>query len=149
MKKSKLKIDFGSGYNPQKGYKSCDITYSPTLDYVYDVEENEIIGCEENSVDEFYMRNVVHHIKDLDKTFSCLKRYLKKDGVIRIIDVRKEDYLKNVVLDIVWYRYVIPRYEIWFSDTYRDYFKILKSMNFKLIETYETGEKEVSLWRKL
>ena len=28
-----LKIDFGSGYNPNKEYKTCDITGSPILDY--------------------------------------------------------------------------------------------------------------------
>ena len=38
-----LKIDFGSGYNPRKGYKTCDITYSPFLDYVYDIHKNKII----------------------------------------------------------------------------------------------------------
>ena len=40
-----LKIDFGSGYNPKKGYKSCDITNLPNLDYVYCEESNEIIDC--------------------------------------------------------------------------------------------------------
>ena len=144
-----LKIDFGSGYNPQKEYKTCDITYMPYLDYVYDVETNTIIGCKENTVDEFYLRNVVHHIKDLKRTFSCLERYLKKGGEIKIIDVRKENFDTNVVLDIIWYRYVIPRYEVWFSRTYRDYFKVLKKMNFKLIDKYYEKEKEVSIWKKL
>ena len=144
-----LKIDFGSGYNPQKEYKTCDITYMPYLDYVYDVETNTIIGCKENIVDEFYLRNVVHHIKDLKRTFFCLKRYLKKGGEIKIIDVRKENFDTNVVLDIIWYRYVIPRYEVWFSRTYRDYFKVLKKMNFKLIDKYYENEKEVSIWKKL
>ncbi len=143
-----LKIDFGSGYNPKKGYKSCDITNLPNLDYVYCEESNEIIDCKENSVDEFYLRNVVHHLPSIEKTISCLYRYLKKDGIVRIIDVRKEYYQKNVILDIIWYRYVIPRYEVYFSKVYRDYFKILKKLNFILIDKYYDEEKEVSIWKK-
>ncbi len=144
-----LKIDFGSGYNPNKDYKTCDITYLPNLDYVYDLENNIILGCEENTVDEFFLRNVVHHIQDLKRTFSCLKKYLKKGGEIKIIDVRKEYFDANVVLDTIWYRYVIPRYEVWFSRYYRDYFEVLNNMNFKLIDKYYENEKEVSIWKKL
>ena len=39
-----LKIDFGSGYSPRKGYSTCDITYSPFLDYVYDIQLNDSNG---------------------------------------------------------------------------------------------------------
>lgn len=116
-----LKIDFGSGYNPKKGYKTCDVTYGPFLDYVYDEEKNQILYCKKESVDEFYMRNVVHHVKDLPKLFECLKYYLKVNGIITIIDAREDYFLKNVILDIIWYRYVILRYDIWFSRSYRDY----------------------------
>lgn len=145
---TKLKIDFGSGYNPNKDYKVCDITWLPNLDYVYDQENNVILGCESTSVDEFYLRNVVHHIPDLKKTFKCLLSYLKDDGEIKIIDVRKNFYKQNVILDILWYRYVIPRYEVWFSKHYRDYFKILESLGMKRVEYYIQDEKEVSVWRK-
>ena len=145
----KLKIDFGSGYNPNKDYKVCDITYLPNLDYVYDEENNVIIGCSKNSVDEFYLRNVVHHLPSIERTFICLINYLKGDGIIKIIDVRKEFYKQNVILDILWYRYIIPRYEIWFSRYYRDYFKILEDLGMQRIEYYLQEEKEVSVWKKL
>ena len=46
-----LKIDFGSGYNPYPGYKTCDITQGPYLDYVYNTETNEIIGLQEGSTE--------------------------------------------------------------------------------------------------
>jgi ubiquinone/menaquinone biosynthesis C-methylase UbiE len=144
-----LKIDFGSGYSHNKEYKTCDITYMPNLDYVYDSIANEIIGCNEKSVDEFYLRNVVHHIPDLEKTFRCLHRYLKRKGLIKIIDARKEYYKQNIILDIIWYRYVIPRYDIWFSTHYRDYFKTLVELNFERINYYIENEKEVSIWKKL
>lgn len=143
-----LKIDFGSGYNPNSEYKTCDITYLPNLDYVYDMYENSIIGLEENSVDEFYMRNVVHHIKDLKEVFQMLYGYLKNNGTIKIIDARKEYFEKNVILDIIWYRYVIPRYEIWFSRQYRDYFSILEDLGFRLMSKEYFEEKEVTVWKK-
>lgn len=144
-----LKIDFGSGYNPNEGYKTCDITYLPNLDYVYDQDRNVILGCRKDSVDEFYLRNVVHHLPNIQRTFSCLTRYLKKDGIIKIIDCRKECYKQNLILDIIWYRYVTPRYEIWFSNHYRDYFTILKNLGFEQIDYYVQEEKEVSMWKKL
>lgn len=144
----KLKIDFGSGYNPNKDYKVCDITNLPNLDYVYDQESNEILGCYENTVDEFYLRNVVHHLPNMERTFKCLLKYLKDNGEIKIIDVRKEYFKQNVILDILWYRYVIPRYEVWFSKHYRDYFKILESLGMERTFYYIQEEKEVSVWRK-
>jgi len=144
----KLKIDFGSGYNANPEYKICDITWLPNLDYVYDQNNNVILECEENSVDEFYLRNVVHHLPDIEKTFQCLLKYLKNDGVIKIIDVRKEYFKQNVILDILWYRYIIPRYEIWFSRYYRDYFGILEQLGMEKIDYNIHDEKEVSIWRR-
>lgn len=146
MPKNLLKIDFGSGYNPKKGYKTCDITNAPFLDFFYDGKE--IIGCQKNSVKEFYLRNVVHHIPNLEEVFLMFSEYLKKGGTIKIIDVRKEYYQKNVILDIIWYRYVIPRREIWFSTVYRDYGSILKKIGFQLIYDTTIKEKEVTVWRK-
>ena len=83
-----LKIDFGSGYNPNKEYKTCDITGSPILNYLYD-KKDTILNLKEKSVDEFYLRNVVHHIPDLKRTFKCLKKYLKNGGKIKIIEWNK------------------------------------------------------------
>ena len=144
-----LKIDFGSGYNHKEGYKSCDIVPLPNLDYFYDEQNDKILYLEEASVDEFYLRNVVHHIKNIEKTFKCLDKYLKKGAIITIIDVRKECYGANLFLDNLWYRGIIPREEIWFSPTYRDYFQILKSMSYRNIEYKIENEKEVSIWKKL
>lgn len=142
-----LKIDFGSGYNPKYGYKTCDFTEASFLDFYYD--GISIIGCEKNSVDEFYLRNVVHHIPNLKEVFEMLYCYLKRNGTIEIVDVRKESYKQNVILDILWYRYVIPRNEIWFSTVYRNYFDTLKEIGFILIEHYFKEEKEVTIWKKL
>lgn len=143
-----LAIDFGSGYNPKPGYKTCDVTYSPFLDYVYDKKQNQILYCEKGSVDKFHLRNVVHHVRDLKKLFECLKFYLRDGGTITIIDVRKEYFKTNVILDILWYRYIIPRYEVWFSHSYRDYGKVLTELGFVKINNYICEEKEVSTWLK-
>ncbi len=144
-----LKIDFGCGYKHKEGYKTCDITNLPNLDYYYDEENDKILYLGESSVDEFYLRNVVHHIKDITKTFHCLDKYLKKGAIITIIDVRKEFYKENYYLDNLWYRIIIPREEIWFSSTYRDYFKILEEMNYQKVSYSIEEEKEVSIWKKL
>lgn len=144
-----LKIDFGSGYSPRKGYSTCDITYSPFLDYVYDVHKNEILDLNYNSVDVFYLRNVVHHLKYLKLTLNKLSKYLKFNGIIIIEDCRKEYFKQNVFLDRLWYRYIIPREEIWFSNVYRDYSIIMNELNFKLINKKYKNEKEILVWRKL
>ena len=64
------------------------------------------------------------------------------------IDARKEYFTQNVILNIIWYRYVIPRYEIWFAKTYRDYSKVLTKLGFVKIDYYISKEKEVSIWQK-
>ncbi len=133
-----IKIDFGSGYNPKEGYLTCDITYSPYLDYVYDIENNKILGLEEKSVDEFYLKNVLHH-SDIEAVAKCLFQYLKRDGIITIIEPLPEKYDSNRCLDIYWYRYIYPRYEYKIPPFHReDYVKIFKKY-FK-IESHTTNE---------
>jgi ubiquinone/menaquinone biosynthesis C-methylase UbiE len=144
-----LKIDFGSGYNPKEGYKTCDITKAPYLNYYYDIKSNEIIGLKESTVDKFHLRNVIHHIEDIDVVLNKLHTYLKTDGIVEIIECRKEHYKSNFFLDRLWYRFIIPRNEIWFSETYRDYTKVLNQLGFTLIHKEYINEKEVSLWKKL
>ena len=122
-----LKIDFGSGYNPYPGYKTCDITQGPYLDYVYNTETNEIIGLQEGSVDEFRLKNVLHHA-DIPKVIQCLHRYLKSGGILQIIEPRTEYYEQNRSLDLFWYRYIYPRYDIAIPPKRRvDYLKICEA----------------------
>ena len=143
-----LKIDFGSGYNPFDGYKSCDITGLPGLDYIVDTKTGIISDCHEKSVDVFRLRNVVHHLPRLEDTFRCLGKYLKKGGCLWIIEPRKEFYRQNLIADILWYRYVIPRYEIWFSPVYRDYGAVLRKLGFKRLSLKKQYEKEITVWIK-
>lgn len=133
-----IRIDFGSGYNPKDGYSICDITYSPQLDYVYDLETNQIIGLEENSVDEFYLKNVLHH-SNIEAVAKCLFYYLKQDGFITVIEPLPEKYESNRCLDIYWYRYIYPRYEYSIPPIVReDYVKIFAK--YFEIDSHTTNE---------
>ncbi len=141
-----MKIDFGSGYNPKQGYKSCDFTENPILDFQvknYKIYSDINIELPQNSVDEFYVRNTLHHIKDLSLILQMFYFYLKNNGKLIIIDCRSDFYEKNLFLDKLWYRYIIPRPEIWFSNTYRNYKKIALKVGFKLIKEKIKNEKEI------
>jgi len=94
-----------------------------------------------NSVSIFRLRNVIHHIPNLQKLFENLKNYLRDDGVIEIIDVNEEHYKQNLCLDNLWYRYVNKRNDIWISQNYRDYAKIACKM-FKILHNFKENEKE-------
>lgn len=145
-----LFIDYGSGYNPKKGYKTCDFTTNPCLDYnVIDYKiYNKDGELPHNSVSIFRLRNVIHHIQNLQKLFENLKNYLRDDGVIEIIDVNEEHYLANVCLDNLWYRYVIPRKEIFIADNYRDYAKVAKKTGFNVLSQNIINEKEITILQK-
>ena len=139
-------VDFGSGHNPRKGFKTCEITTSPFLDYRYD--GNRIIGLEECSVDVFNVRNVIHHIKDLGSMFDCLKRHLKPGGRLEVIDCTREAFKANVFLDKVWYRYV-NKTDYYISPIYREYIELLIDKGFRLDSYYIENEKEYSLLTKM
>lgn len=145
-----LKIDFGSGYNPKKGYKTCDITYAPYLDYVYDKNLNIILNLKEKSVDIFRLKNVLHHC-DIEKVIICLKKYLRDDGKIEIIEPQKKFYEANRCLDIYWYRYIYPRYEISIPSKTRidyisiclKYFDIEKHFKYDVYDSYILKNKNI------
>ena len=85
------KLDFGSGYNPEKDFKTCDI-YG-YVDYYFDP-----ISYKVNTDDKFdYIRcrNVIHHIKDIDKLSQEFNRLLTDGGTLEIIECRKEYYNEN------------------------------------------------------
>ena len=144
---NKLCIDLGSGYNPKKGYKTCDVVTNPMLDYWYD-GQNTIVGLEEDSVDVFYLRNVIHHVPDLHKTLSVIKKYLKRKGRLVIIDCNKEHFHSNVILDKIWYRYVRNDSNIFISESYRDYMNVLIELGFKLLYYKQVKEKEITSYER-
>jgi len=116
-----MKIDFGSGHAPAVGYRTCDMTAAPFLDYYFDANEYAILDCGDASVDVIRCRNVLHHVKDIRQLLIEFRRVLKPNGRIIIIEASKDCYRINVFLDILWYRYVTSRPDIWVSPVYRDY----------------------------
>lgn len=138
-----LQIDFGSGYNPLEGFKTCDFVPNPKLDYFY--HDGEIEGLNE-PVNWFRLRNVIHHLPDIRKTIQDLKKYLAKDGVIEIIEVRKDKYKSNTFLDKLWYRFVVPRKDIFISAEWRDYLSIMRQEGFRCRYSAVSREKEYTEW---
>jgi hypothetical protein len=140
-----LKIDFGSGYNPKLGFSSCDFTTNPMLCFqfidnkIIDKNGNELL---KNSVDEFFCKNVIHHIKNLDNLFKMFRYYLKYDGILTIIECNENHFTENVILDTIWYRYINPRYDIWISKLYRNYLNIANRNGFKVKYSNKINEKE-------
>lgn len=138
-----LRIDFGSGYNPKDGYKTCDITFAPNLDYVYDKDANVIINLEKASVDEFYAKNVLHH-SNIERLVSCFYQYLKHKGIVTIIEPQVIYYEQNRCLDIFWYRYIYLRYEISippkkredYTLCFKKYFKVKQHCTFDVYDIY-------------
>lgn len=139
------KVDFGSGYNPAKGFLPCDITGSSTLCYHFDIHQHKLFEytkkhfipnhknyamtlCKDESINIFLMKNVIHHIYSLEDTFKELHRVLSKNGKLRIIEAIEPYYGINKILDNLWYRGINKRSDIWFSSEYRDYKRILKEI---------------------
>ena len=150
-----MKLDFGSGHNPKRGYKSCDITSNPYLDFYCDPDSycikhnfytNHLNIEKDVKFEEIHVRNVIHHIKNLKKLFKEFKRKLTKNGILTIIDCNEECYKQNLNLDILWYRYLIPRYNIWICKEYRNIEPILESLGFKLISKKVKDEKTTYKW---
>lgn len=146
-----LNIDFGSGYNPKKGYKTCDFTDSPSLDFqaknnrIFS-RRGELSNC---SVDKIYCRNVIHHIENFKELFDNFYRYIKKNGTLEIIDCRKEYYYSNFFMDRLWYRFINYSPKIYISENYRDYESICKKSGFKLVSKTFNKEKEILIFKKI
>lgn len=136
-----LKIDFGSGYNPLAGYKTCDFLPLPNLDYWYDESRNAIIDLQLGSVTEFYAKNVFHHIKDVKRVANMLYSYLKPKGILVVIEPSSESYPVNVVLDTIYYR--------WANYVYRDFTLDFTSAGFALEKSVQIDDIYIkSVYRK-
>ena len=81
-----LCIDFGSGYNPSEGFRTCDFVPNPKLDYFY--HDGIIEGLNE-PVSRFRIRNVIHHLPDIRKTIQDLKRNIR-------IEIEKLSFLLQI-----------------------------------------------------
>ena len=135
-----LKIDFGSGYNPCPDYKTCDCVSLPTLNYYSDPETfiiSDRMGNElpRKSTEEIRCRNVVHHIQDLKAFFCKLSVYTR---TLRVIEPKEWCFNQNVIQDRIWYRWMLKRPEIWFSETWRDYVAVAKEFGFPVVLSHRS-----------
>ena len=132
-------VDFGSGYNPYKNFKTCDVSYNCSFHSIKDILDNscKLIRC----------RNVMHHIKDLEEIFNEFNRVLIKGGKLIIIDCSKEHYKTNLLLDNIYYKSIAKNYDIWYSNKYRDLTKYVNN-NFSITKNLEIRSKVWTTLRK-
>jgi len=137
-----MKLDYGSGYNPVKGFKSSDFVSG---NYDYFIKDCRV-DCEDETFTAIHCKNVVHHIPDLDKLFREFNRILKPKGKVLVCDCRKEAYFVNRVYDTIWYRFVNKRYDI---KTYghRDFAAIGRKY-LRCVGTGKDGIREFALFVK-
>lgn len=135
-----MKLDVGSGYNPAKGYKTCDINFGCDFHNIKEVPSG--------SAEITRIRNVLHHVPNLDDIANDLYRVTKSNGYLLVIECKKDDFDKNKLLDTIWYRSVNIRNEIFISNEYRNYESYLLKSGFTLIKSSLINEKEIKIFKK-
>lgn len=135
-----MKLDVGSGYNPLRGFKTCD-------NAVY-ADYRSIEEVETNSVDVLNCSNTLHHVENLNHMIQEFNRVTKDDGFCIVSECRKEDFKVNLFLDILWYHFILNRRDIYVSREYREYESIFLNNGFKLVFHLERNEKELKLFKK-
>lgn len=140
-------LDYGSGGNPKKGFKSSDFCGSPGYDYY--IQDYRVLDAEDHSFDVIHCRNVIHHIpeNDLSKLFSEFNRLLKDNGQLIISEPREEYHEQNRFLDIIWYRWINVNHDIMIPEEYVDYKKYLNE--FESITSYNHLKNEVVVYQKV
>lgn len=146
-----MKLDFGSGHRPQRGYMTCDCTGSPGVDYYFNPVKYRVMRCRPNSFSTIRCRNVLHHVPDIKKLFIEFARILRPNGYLVIIEPSNSAYPANHFLDTLWYRGIIPRREVWFSPQWREYRKYLTESQMSVIfeSASADGTKDLTVAKKL
>ncbi|AOZ62079.1 hypothetical protein QCM8_161 [Bacillus phage QCM8] len=129
-----MKLDYGSGSQPKAGFLSSDFIGTPNYDFY--IKDYKVIDAADNSCDVIHCRNVIHHIpeKDLPILFAEFKRLLKPDGELIISEPRKEFHEQNLILDLIWYRWVVNNRDIMIPYNYVDYKQYLSEFDIVSVE---------------
>ena len=78
-----MKIDIGCGSAKKLGFIGLDISKLPGVDIVADIQKN--IPLKDNSVEEIYCANVLHHISDWKTALKEMHRVLKVNGILELL----------------------------------------------------------------
>lgn len=132
-------IDVGSGYNPKKGYLTCDSNYSCDFYSIDDIPDNV--------VHKFHIRNVLHHIQDIEEFIWNIKIKCINGCIIHVEDCSELFYTKNLCLDILWYRFILNRHDIYIHWCYRNFINIFKTIGFDVIDIIEKDEKIIAIFK--
>lgn len=129
-----MKLDYGSGRQPKEGFLSSDFCGAPNYDYY--IQDYKVLGAKDKTFDVIHCRNVIHHIpeRDLPVLFNEFKRLLKPDGQLIISEPRKEFHKQNLILDIIWYRFIVNDLKIMLPQGYVDYKQYLDGFEMLAIE---------------
>ena len=141
-----MKLDYGSGAQPKKGYMSSDFCGAPNYDFF--IKDYQVLDAEDESFEEIHCRNVIHHIpkEDLPKLVGEFKRLLKDGGKLIISEPREEFHKQNLILDIIWYRFLKNETKIKLPTEYVDYKEYLK--DFEMVSSYCHFNNEIVIFKK-
>lgn len=133
-------LDYGSGSQPREGYLTSDFTGSPIYDYV--IKDYRVVDAEDHVFEKVYCRNVIHHIpkEDLSLLFGEFKRILKPGGCLIISEPREEFHKQNLILDIIWYRFLRRDMSIRLPVEYVDYRDYMVGFDCVSVETEFSNE---------
>ena len=140
-----MKLDYGSGSQPKEGFLSSDFCGMPHYDFY--IKDYKVIGVKDHSFDVIHCRNVIHHIPkaDLPRLFDEFKRLLKHDGQLIISEPREEFHKQNLILDIIWYRFLTNNRDIMLPQEYVDYKQYLN--DFEIVETENEFNNEIITYK--
>lgn len=141
-----MKLDYGSGRQPKEGFLSSDFCGAPNYDFY--IKDYKVLGAKDHSFDVIHCRNVIHHIPecDLPVLFAEFNRLLKPEGQLIISEPREKFHKQNLILDIIWYRFLVYDDKIMLPYKYVDYKQYLT--DFEVIETENEFNNEILKFRK-
>jgi ubiquinone/menaquinone biosynthesis C-methylase UbiE len=119
-----MKLDIGCGAKKKDGFIGVNLIQAGDTDIIADARD---LPYEDNTIEEIYMRRVLQHIKEENKTLSEAYRVLQPNGKIQIISVSIWGYLFYLVNDNG--KFIRPY-------TKRSLARKLENAGFKVTRTY-------------
>lgn len=142
-----MKLDYGSGSQPKKGFQSSDFCGAPNYDYF--IQDYRVLDLDDQSCDVIHCRNVIHHIpeQDLPLLFTEFRRLLKPGGQLILSEPREEFHKENLILDIIWYRFIKQEKKIALPLSYVDYKQYVTG--FQLVKKKDEFNNEILSYLKV